>query len=114
MVAIIHDSAFPDDLSAVSIRDDDGCRLLQLLDSHGVAMIEMLMRDKDIVSLGQLAVIGHRFQLPHGIYFHLPAIKGDAETTVLDGRKDNLLSALRLERVGLSDITLLSYRTTLF
>lgn len=63
LFAIMHDSSLADDLGTVGIRDYHCRRLFQLSDGYGVTVAEMLMRDKDIVSLEYFAVIGHRLQL---------------------------------------------------
>lgn len=102
MVAVMHDFSFADDIGAVGVRDDGRRRLFQLSDSHCVAVVVMLMRDKDIVGLGHFAVIRHGLQLAYRVHFYLPAVKGDADAAVFDGGKGNVFSALRLERVRLN------------
>ncbi len=99
LFAIMHDSSLADDLGTVGIRDYHCRRLFQLSDGYGVTVVEMLMRDKDIVSLGYFAVIGHRLQLAYRIHFYLPAVKGNADAAVFDSGEGDLLPAFRLDSI---------------
>ena len=95
MVAIVHDLPFPDDFGTVGIRNNDRRGLFQLSDSHRVAVIIVLMGNKDIVSLGHRAVIGRWFQSADGVDFYLPAVERDSYTAVFNSGESNLLSTLR-------------------
>ena len=92
-IAVGHDVAFAELCGADAVCDEDCAVFLERGDGLGIEVVEVFVRDKDVVCIGKCAVIG-RFVVERDdrIDFELKAVVLDADAAVLDAVQGDLFA----------------------